>query len=136
MAQYRGQGTGSRDTNATLLTGFEPQRHAMVVEGRPVMVVISVQSNNTVPGSLDTRTPYFFKTNPEPTILLFLFLKRITQEIWGNVLLRQVLVLTHERASFEERCPYLAVKWYPMPILNVHGRCATLDPETRRDNSV
>ena len=51
MAQYRGQGDGPRDRNATLITGFEPQRHMMVVEGRPVMVG-SVFTATKVLGSL------------------------------------------------------------------------------------
>ena len=39
LAQFRGQGGRTRDeSNAVLRTGFMPQRHAMIVEGRPVVV--------------------------------------------------------------------------------------------------
>ena len=39
LAQFRGQGERTADeTNAVLRTGFEPQRHSMIVEGRPVVV--------------------------------------------------------------------------------------------------
>ena len=39
LAQFRGQGDRTRDeSNAVLRTGFMPQRHAMIVEGRPVVV--------------------------------------------------------------------------------------------------
>ena len=65
-----------RFVTGSLLTGFEPQRHIMFVEGRPT----------------------------------------------------QVLVLTHERASPPEMLPYLGAKWYPMPILNIYGRCAKEEP--------
>ena len=45
-------------------------------------------------------------------------------------------MLTHEKASLEERIPYLAAKWYPMPILNVYGRCARAAPEIPTERSV
>ena len=60
----------------------------------------------------------------------------IIPELQENFVLLQVMVLTHEKACFEERCPYLAAKWYPMPILNIYGRCARLEPEIRTDVAV
>ena len=65
-----------RQVTGSLLSGFEPQRHTMVVEGRPT----------------------------------------------------QVLVLTHEGARAPEALPYLGAKWFPMPILNIFGRCARAEP--------
>ena len=47
-----------------------------------------------------------------------------------------MLVLSHENASYEERAPYLAAKWDPMPIVVVYGRCATLQPTVLREQSV
>ena len=66
-----------RFLTGSLLTGFEPQRHTMFVEGRPT----------------------------------------------------QVLVLTHEKASPPEMLPYLGAKWFPMPILNIYGRCGKAEPQ-------
>ena len=40
LAQFRGQSNRTAgETNALLRTGFEPQRHSMIVEGRPVVVL-------------------------------------------------------------------------------------------------
>ena len=44
LAQFRGQGDRTVDeTNALLRTGFDPQRHSMIVEGRPVVVLRNVK---------------------------------------------------------------------------------------------
>ena len=40
----------------------------------------------------------------------------------------QVLVPTHEGAKAPEALPYLGAKWFPMPILNIFGRCARAEP--------
>ena len=44
LATYRGVGQAGRSQNATFTTGFEPQRHAMIVEGRPVVVILVNQT--------------------------------------------------------------------------------------------
>ena len=44
LATYRGIGQPGRSQNATFTTGFEPQRHAMIVEGRPVVVILVNQT--------------------------------------------------------------------------------------------
>ena len=46
------------------------------------------------------------------------------------------LVLTHELALLAERIPYLAAKWFPMPVLNIYGRPAAMEPETGRHLAV
>ena len=73
-----------RFETGTVLTGFEPQRHTMFVEGRPT----------------------------------------------------QVLVLTHEKATPPEMLPYLGAKWFPMPILNIYGRCGKAEPEVHGHSAV
>ena len=46
LAQYRGQGSRRpTEANASLHTGFEPTRHAMIVEGRPVVVKLLGKQN-------------------------------------------------------------------------------------------
>ena len=45
-------------------------------------------------------------------------------------------MLTHEKSVYAEQAPYLASKWYPMPVLNLYGRCATLDPVVDHDMAV
>ena len=41
----------------------------------------------------------------------------------------QVLALTHEKATAEERMPYLSWLFHPVPVHNLVGRTADMEPE-------
>jgi len=48
----------------------------------------------------------------------------------------EVIVLTHERATAEEAVPYLEWLFWPLPIVNLYGRAAVLDPPVRKEEAV
>ncbi len=48
----------------------------------------------------------------------------------------KVWVLSHEKNSREEKCPYLAAKWWPIPIVQVMCRSASCHPPCKRSHAV
>ena len=48
----------------------------------------------------------------------------------------QVLALTHENATAEERMPYLSWLFYPIPVFNLVGRSANMHPPCKKNECV
>ena len=45
-------------------------------------------------------------------------------------------MLTHERATSEETVPYLEWLMWPLPVVNLYGRSATLEPPVAKEEAV
>ena len=45
-------------------------------------------------------------------------------------------MLTHEGATAEETIPYLEWLFWPVPIVCLFGRCATLQPAVNKESAV
>jgi hypothetical protein len=60
----------------------------------------------------------------------------VKQNFQSLALLRQVLTLTHEKASGKEIEPYAQALFNPVPVLSVYGRTASASPPCHKKHAV
>ena len=110
-----------REVGATFQSGFEPQRHSTYVLGRPVQV--GLMGERSFQPTLDTKA-----FEGAATILLLLL---SGLDLEASCL--EVLALTHENATAEERMPYLSWLFDPVPVFNLVGRSANMTPPCKKN---
>ena len=119
---------------------FDPHRFTFVVEGRPVQVHVSYRllqgSGGTLVGS---RSPSSALLGSFSRRSAFLELKTDIGDNSSNIspwpfpeltlpLDAQVLVLTHEDATWTEQLPYMASRCAPVQVVECFGRAARREP--------